>query len=152
MAVVVTLSNHWKYQLGKKQADVSADTFKIILMNDTFAFDPDAHATLADVIASPSGELETGFGYTQQNKELSGGSWAEDDTENKGIRTFDNVTWTASGGSIGPIGSAIIYDETTGSTSPVVSPTVVGCIDFGTDYTIPDGSSFQIQAPVINVG
>jgi len=152
MAVISTLSNYWKYQLGAKQVDVSTDTFKIILMDDTFVFDPDVHATLADVLASPNCELATEFGYTQQSKELTGGSWAEDDTENKGIRTFDNVTWTASGGSIGPTGCAIIYDDSTGSASPVVSPTVVGCIDFGTDYTIPDGSSFQIQAPVINVG
>ena len=151
MSVVITLSNHWKYQLGKKQVDISADTFKIILMDDNFVFDKDAHATLADVIASPSCELETGFGYTQQNKELSGGTWAENDTDDKGIRTFDTVSWTASGGSIGPTGCAIIYDESTGSASPAVSPTVVGCIDFGTDYTIPDGSSFQITAPVISI-
>ena len=65
MAVVCTLSNHWKYQLAKKQVDVNADTFKIILMNDTFAFDKDAHATLADVISSPSAELATGYGNAE---------------------------------------------------------------------------------------
>jgi len=145
MAITVTASNHWKYQLGKKQVDISADTFKIILMNDSFAFDKDAHATLADVTASPSAELATGYGYTRQNKELSGGSWAEDDSEDKGLRTFDNVSWTASGGSIGPTGSAVVYDDTTSD------KTVVGCIDYGTDYTVPDGASFQITAPVISI-
>lgn len=150
MPVVSTVSNHWKYQLGKKAVDVSADTFKIILMDDTFVFDKDVHATLADVISSPSKELATDHGYTQQNKELSGGTWAEDDTGDQGIRTFDDVTWTASGGEIGPAGCAIIYDETTGSVSPVVSPTVVGCIDFGVALTIPDGSSMQIQDIVIS--
>ena len=145
MAITVTASNHWKYQLGKKQVDISADTFKIILMNDSFAFDKDAHATLADVVASPSAELATGYGYTRQNKELSGGSWAEDDSEDKGLRTFDNVSWKASGGSIGPTGSAVIYDDTT------ADKTVVGCIDYGTDYTIPDGASFQITAPAISI-
>jgi hypothetical protein len=145
MAVTCTLSNHWRYQLGKKMVDISADTFKIILVDDAFACDKDAHATLADVVASPSPELETGNGYTQQNKALSGGTWAENDTDDKGIRTFDNVTWTAASGSIGPTGAAIIYDDTT------ADKTVVGCIDFGTDYTIPDGSSLQIQAPVISI-
>lgn len=145
MAVVITLSNHWKYQLGKKLVDVSGDTFKIILMNDAFAFDKDAHATLADVISSPSAELATENGYTQQNKELAGGSWAENDSTDKGIRTFDNVTWTASTGSIGPTGCAVIYDDTS------ADKTVVGCIDFGVDYTIPDGSSLQITAPVISI-
>jgi len=145
MTIVCTISNHWRYQLGKKLVDVSVDTFKAILMNDTFAFDKDAHATLADVIASPSAELATANGYTQQNKELSGGSWAEDDTNDKGIRTFDDVTWTASGGAIGPTGSMVIYDDTT------ADKTVVGCVDFGVDYTIPDGSSLQVQAPVVSV-
>jgi hypothetical protein len=151
MAIVCTLSNHWKYQLGKKQVDVSADTFKIILMNTTFAFDKDTHATLADVISSPSAELATDHGYTQQNKELTGGTWAEDDAGDKGGRTFDNVTWTASTGDIGPTGCAIIYDESSGVASPFVSPTVVGCIDFGADFTIPDGSSLQIQSIIISV-
>ena len=41
--------------------------------------------------------------------------------------------------------SAIIYDDDS------ADDTVVGCIDFGTDYTIPDGSSLQIQAPVISI-
>jgi hypothetical protein len=145
MAITVTLSNHWKYQLGKKLVDISGDDFKIILMNDSFAFDKDAHATLADVIASPSHELATANGYTQQDKALSGGTWAENDTDDKGIRTFDNVSWTASTGSIGPTGSAVIYDDTT------ADKTVVGCIDYGTDYTIPDGASFQITAPVISI-
>jgi hypothetical protein len=145
MAITVTLSNHWKYQLGKKLVDISGDDFKIILMDDSFAFDKDAHATLADVIASPSHELATNYGYTQQNKELSGGTWAENDTDDKGIRTFDDVSWTASGGSIGPTGSAVIYDDTT------ADKTVVGCIDYGTDYTIPDGASLQITAPAISI-
>lgn len=145
MSITNTLSNHWRYQLGAKAVDIANDTFKAILMNATFVFDKDTHATLADVVASPSCELATGNGYTQQNKTLSGGSWAENDTDDKGIRTFDNISWTASGGSIGPTGSLVIYDDTS------ADDTVVGCIDFGTDYTIPDGSTFQIQAPVIEV-
>jgi hypothetical protein len=139
MAVICTLSNHFKYQKNAKQIDLSSDTFKIILMDDTFAFDKDAHATLADVISSPSHELPTGNGYTQQNKTLSGGTLTEDDANDRAFRTFDNVTWTASGGDIGPTGAAVIYDDTTGD------DTVVGCIDFGMDYTIPNGSSLQLQ-------
>ncbi|SEM55658.1 hypothetical protein SAMN04489760_1223 [Syntrophus gentianae] len=145
MAIICTLSNHWRYQLGAKAVDIANDTFKAILMDDTFVFDKDTHATLADVTASPSTELPTGNGYTRQNKTLSGGSWAENDTSDKGVRTFDNISWTASGGAIGPIGSLVIYDDTTSD------DTVVGCIDFGTDYTIPEGSTFQVQAPAIEI-
>ena len=149
MAVVCTTSNHWKYQLGKKQVDINADEFMIILMDDTFVFDPDAHATLADVIASPSAELATAYGYTQQTKLLAGGSLAEDDTNDRAVRIFDNCTWTAAGGSIGPTGCAIIIDNTTGVASPFVSPTCVGCIDFGEALTITDGLSLQLQSIAI---
>jgi hypothetical protein len=145
MSVVCTVSNHWRYQLGKQAVDVSGDTFKIILMDTAFAFNKDTHATLADVISSPSAELPTGFGYTQQNKALSGGTWTEDDTGDKGTRTFDDVSWTASGGSIGPTGCAIIYDDTS------ADDTVVGCIDFGADYTLPNGASLQLQDITIEV-
>ncbi len=140
MAVVSTVSNHWKYQLGKGAVDVSADTFKIILMDDSFAFNKDTHATLADVTASPSDELPTGSGYTQQDKALSGGTWAEDDSGDKGTRTFSAASWTASGGDIGPTGSAVVYDDTS------ADKTVVGCIDFGADITAPDGTVLSVQS------
>lgn len=136
MAVALTVSNHYKYQLAKKLIDLSTDTLKIILMNTTFAFDKDTHATLADVTAD---QLATGFGYTQNDKTLAGGALVEDDANDKGTYTCDDPVWTASGGSIGPTGAAIIYDDTTGD------DTVIGCIDFGTDYTVPDGTNFSIQ-------
>jgi hypothetical protein len=144
MAITVTLSNHYKYQLANKKIDLAADTLKIILMDDSFVFDKDAHADLA-ALGSPTHELPTGNGYTQQNKALSGGTLTEDDDNDKAVRIFDDITWTASGGSIGPTGAAIIYDDTT------VDKTIIGCVDFGTDYTIPDESSLQIQSPTFQV-
>jgi len=136
MAVVSTASNHFKFQLAKKAIDLSADTLKIILMNTTFAFNKDSHATLADVTAD---QLATNYGYTQDNMTLDNKVVTEDDTGDKCSLTCDDVTWTAASGAIGPTGAAIIYDDTT------ADDTIIGCIDFGTDYTIPDGSSFQLQ-------
>lgn len=143
MAVVCELSNHFKHQKGLGAINMEEDVFKIILMNDSFAFDPDAHGTLADVTASPSGELATGYGYTRQAQVLSGGTWANDSVNDQSARTFDTSTWSATGGSIGPTGAAIIYDETT------ADDTIVGCIDFGTDYTVPDNQAIQIITPKI---
>ncbi len=142
MAVTVTISNHAKYQLGLGNLDITNDTLKIILMDDTFAFDQDTHATLADVTAN---QLATANGYTQDDKTLTGVTAAENDTDDKATWTFDNATWTASGGSIGPTGAYVIYDETT------ADDTVIGCVDYGTDYTISDGSSFQAQSVVISI-
>jgi hypothetical protein len=142
MAVVATVPNHFKYLLATKAVDLANDTFKIILMNTTFAFDKDSHALLADVTAD---QLSTGNGYTQDSKTLSGVTVTENDITDKATSVWSDVTWTASGGSIGPSGAAIIYDDT------VANDPVVMCIDFGADFTTPDGFCFQIQAPEIDL-
>jgi len=41
MAVTATLSNHYKYQLGKKQIDLSADSIIVCLMREGFVFNKD---------------------------------------------------------------------------------------------------------------
>lgn len=140
MAIVADTSNHYKYVLLNA---VSGHTFKAILMKTTFAFDRDAHATLADVTAD---QIATNYGYTQNDKTLTTVSVSEDDANDQAQFTCDDVTWTASGGDIGPFGAMIIYDDTDANDA------VVGCIDFGTDYTIVDGSSWTGQDIVINLG
>ncbi|MDF1577670.1 MAG: hypothetical protein P1P81_04400 [Desulfobulbales bacterium] len=141
MAITATMSNHYKFQVKKKLVDESTDVFKVILMNTTFAFNKDTHATLADVTAD---QLATGAGYTQNNKTLVNQVLVEDDVNDRAQFYCDSVTFTAAGGSIGPTGAVIIYDDTT------VDDTVVGCYDFGVDYTIADGSSLQLQNIVFN--
>lgn len=136
MAVTATLSNHFKYQKNVGNINFSSDTIKIILMNDSFAFNKDTHATLADVTAN---QLATEYGYTQNDETLANVSVSEDDTNDKCTVTWDDPSWTASGGSIGPTGSCCLIDDTT------ADDTVIGCIDFGTDYTIPNGTTFSIQ-------
>jgi len=107
MAVTLTLSNHYKYQLMRKQINLSADDLKIILMNNTFTFDKDAHATLADVTAD---QLATSNGYTQNDKTLTGMVLTEDDVNDKGHFVCDDPSWTAAGGDIGPTGASLILD------------------------------------------
>jgi len=142
MAVTATVSNHFKFQLASGNIDFDSDLFKVILMNTTFSFDKDVHATLANVTAD---QLSTGNGYTQNDKTLTGVSVTEDDGNDKAAVTWDNATWTASGGAIGPTGAYILYDDTT------TDDTVVACIDFGTDYTINDGSSIQLQTIAVGI-
>lgn len=141
MAVVTTVPNHYKYLLKTGAIDEANDVFKIILMNTTFAFDKDNHALLSDVTAD---QLATGNGYTQDSKTLTGVTVFEDDDYDLAGTFWDDVTWTASSGDIGPAGAAIIYDDT------VANDPIVMCIDFGSDFTTPDGFSFQIQAPEID--
>ena len=107
MAVVLTLSNHYKYQLMRKQIDLSADDLRIILMDNAFAFNKDTHATLADIDVN---QLATANGYTKNTKALTGLVLAEDDVNDKGHFVCDDVTWTAGGGDIGPTGAACVLN------------------------------------------
>jgi len=144
MAVTRTLSNEFKYELGKGSinfGDTGAGAFRVILMNDTFTFDRTTHGTYLDIKAD---ELDAGNGYAKLDKALTADSvWAQDDVNNKGAISWDDVTWTASGGSIGPSGAAVVLQYDAGNDGD--DSLVVGCIDFGEDITVTDGVSFQLQ-------
>ncbi len=133
------LSNKIKYLMGIKAIDFANDSFKIILMASGFVFDKDTHHGYADVSAS---ELATGYGYTRDTKTLTGVALTEDDTNDRLSVTWSNVTWTASGGDIGPTPGAIIYDDT--PTTPTANP-IVGYIDFGGEQTQVDGGVATIS-------
>lgn len=128
-------SNHIKYLLATGGIDFSSDTFKIILMDSGFTFDIDDHETYSDVSGS---ELSNGNGYTTGGNTLSGVAVTEDDTDDRTEVTWNNTSWTASGGSIGPTPGAIIYDDTDGNDS------IVGYIDFGGEQTQEDGGTATI--------
>src|SRR3989304_4970621 len=134
-------SNHIKFMLAKGDVAFDTDSFKIILMNNSFTFDKDTHATYANVSAS---ELATANGYTVNTKTLAGVAISEDDTNDRSAVTWSNVSWTASGGSIGPSNGAIIFDDTT------VDDSVVGYIDFGAAQTATDGGNFNIINVALN--
>lgn len=137
--MATTVSNKIKYLLAKKAIDFSADSFKIILMQSGFTFNKDTHHGYADVSAS---ELATGNGYTANTKTLAGVAVTEDDTDDRTEVTWSNVTWTASGGSIGPSPGAIIFDDTV--TTPTADP-IVQYIDFGGDQTQAEGGTATIS-------
>lgn len=132
------LSNHYKFMLMTKKIDFVNDTFKLALMATGFTYNKDTHAAWADVSAS---ELAAGNGYTAggATMTLTGGAVTEDDTNDRGQAAFDDVTWTASGGNIGPTPGAIMFDDTT------TDDTIVGYIDFGSDKTAPDGQPLTVQ-------
>jgi hypothetical protein len=142
MPSVTTVPNKFKLLLLNKQIDFSSDAFKIILMNSAFVFDKDIHGLLADVTAN---QIATGNGYTQNAKTLAEVTVAQDNVNDMATVTWSDVTWTAAGGSIGPTGGAIVYDDT------ATDKPIVMCIDFGDDCTTADGYSFQIKTPKLTI-
>jgi hypothetical protein len=90
----------------------------------------------ATVTITSRDELADGNGYA--DAALSGGALTEDDANDRAEYTCNDVTWTASGGDIGPSPGAIIWDD------EATDDPVVGYLDFGADQTAASGSTFNI--------
>lgn len=136
MSVVTKYSHQFLLECIRKEHDIEDDTLKIALMDTTFAFDPDTHATWADCSAS---EIANGNGYTTGGETLTGVVASIDAVGNKVDIAATSVTWTASVGAIPTVGSAVIYNDTH------INKTVVMCIDFGADYDTYVDKLFQIN-------
>jgi len=129
-------SNEYLDELHKGNVDWDNDSFKAVLMDTGYTFDRDTDSTYSDISAD---ELGTGNGYTQNTKTLSNVTVTQSNTNNRFEITFDDVSWTASGGSIGPSPCMLIIDDTHGS------DIVVGCVWFGADRTATDGNTFDVE-------
>jgi hypothetical protein len=142
------VANKARYCLAVKAIDFDNDSFKAILMDTGFTFDPDTHHGYADISAS---ELGTGFGYTQNTKTLAGVTVTENDTTNRCEITCNDVTWTASGGDIGPTPGMIIFDDTVSAAGDVPNDPIIGYIDFGGEITQVDGGTLTIKNIQIDI-
>ena len=111
--------------------DFDLHTFKIALSNT--APNVATHAVLADVT-----EIAAGNGY-------SAGGTATSITTSETTGTAKvvgtDVTFTASGGSIGTFRYAILYNDT--PTSP--ADPLIAYWDYGTSLTITSGNSFLVD-------
>lgn len=135
-------ANRLKYLMASGSIDFSSDAFKIILMESGFVFDKDTHHQYSDVSGN---ELPTLNGYTVGGATLAGVTITENDAADRTDVTWNNVSWSASGGPIGPASGAIIYDDTDGNDS------IVGYIDFLNDYTQIDGGTFTVANIAVRI-
>lgn len=67
----------------------------------------------------------------------------ENDTTDKADIEWDNISWTADGGDIGPTPGAIILDNTANF--------IVGYLDFDGDKTATDGNDFEITNIALHI-
>lgn len=135
-------SNKIKYLLATGVVDFLNDTFKIALMGSGFIFNKDTHHSYTDISAS---ELANGNGYTAGGATLAGVAVTEDDVDDRTEITWNNPSWTAAGGPIGPAAGAVIYDDTH------VDKPIVGYIDFGSDYTQVDGGTATLASVQVTI-
>lgn len=86
-------------------------------------------------------ELATNYGYTRDTKVLATLVLTEDDTNDRGEMTCADVTWTASGGTIGPTPGAILYDDSDGTTPDCI----IGYLNFGSEQQAAAGADFTLS-------
>jgi hypothetical protein len=89
-------------------------------------------------------EIGAGNGYSSGGATSTVSSYSQSGGVAKLVLT--DVTWTASGGSIGPFRYAVIYNDT--PTSP--ADPLVGWVDYGAARTLGDGESFTVDFSASN--
>lgn len=117
--------------LAEKVHNLDADTLMVLLSNTA----PNAatHAVKAD-----ASEISGGNGYT------AGGADTLNATSRSGAVTSvtgTDITWTASGGTIGPFRYAVLYNDT--PTSP--ADPLIGWWDYGSAVTLQIGEQFVVD-------
>lgn len=130
MPVSISLYNH----TAKRFADGSnavGDTYKVMLC--TSATFTAADTTLAGITKT---EVASGNGYTTGGATLANVA-VTTVTTNDAKFDADDVTWTASGGSL-TASYGILYDDTDTNDPPVAF------IDFGGSQSAGDGTDFKI--------
>jgi hypothetical protein len=129
MASVIT-NNYKKNLLDLAVAGVTA--LKMMLLTDSHSTNVDTMDFINDV----SGNEITGTGYTAKGKALTGVTTAQDDTDNEGVLTSDNISWTTSSFTAR---YAVLYDDTnTASTSRIWA-----IYDLGANKVV-DGGTFLL--------
>lgn len=108
-----------------------ADTCKVMLSNAA----PDA---AADEVRADATEITAEHGYS------SGGASATNigsQTSGTFALAGTDITWTATGGTIGPFQYAILYNDT--PTSP--ADPLIGWWDYGSPITLSDTQTFTVD-------
>ena len=135
------LTNHYLFQLMSGSIDWANDTFSCLLMDTSFSFNRDTHATLADVVAN---EISSTGGYARDELIVTGVT--ENDTDNTCDVAVDDLAWTPSGADYDDTVGVIVFDDTS------ADDTVVGFIDFGVVETPEDLITFQVTGLDIRLG
>lgn len=121
--------------LGRGVHDLDADALKVVLTNTAPAA---TDAVLADLT-----EIAAGNGYAAGGAAVASTAYAE--TSGTAKLAGNVVTFTASGGSVGPFRYAALYN--TVPTSPLKP--LIGWFDYGSSVTLADGESFNVAATTL---
>ena len=135
-------SNEILLQLATAQ--FQGQSFRIILMDETFVFDVANHRWYQDV---SSDELAEGNNYLTGGLDLETLSITE-------YATYVDVAWDtvlfeALGGDVGPTAGAMIICKADDEYDEYDAEWIVGYIEFPAVYTIPQDGGIQITIPTV---
>jgi hypothetical protein len=119
--------NAFSENIAEKVHKLDTDVLKLMLTNTA--------PVATNTIKSDITEIGAGNGYTAGGTALNVTASAQSSGTYKLVA--DDVTFTASGGSIGPFRYAVLYNDT--QTSP--AKPLIYWIDYGSSLTLNDGDS-----------
>lgn len=117
------------YQLMRAGINLASDTMKVALVTSSYTPNQDSHDFFNDVTNEVSGT-----GYTAGGATLASPTVTQDNTNNLAYFDATDSAWTITT-SIVPRGAVIYKDTGSAATSPLLC-----YIDFGSDYTISNGT------------
>ena len=133
MAVTISLYDHTVKKLVNKEWIYT--TLRVMLLNNSATFTA-ANTTLSQVSNAGAYQV-SGNGWTAGGETLANCAVTVV-TTNDAKLDADDISVTASGGTIGPAYKAVIYDDTDSSDAPLAF------IDFGGSQQAGDSTPFKI--------
>lgn len=126
--------NCFVQDVGQKVHNLNSDTLNIMLTNVAPVATNTVYSNLTD--------LSTGNGYTAGGAQATSNTY----TQTAGLATLlaNSVTFTATGGSIGPFRYAVIYNNTASGKN------LIGWWDYGSSVTLTSGQTFTISLDPVN--
>ena len=121
--------------IHEKKHNLGSDTLKVLLTNTAPSL---SNTQKSDI----SGELSTANGYTAGGATVTVTSSAQ----SSGLYTLiaSDVTWTATGGSIGPFRYAVFYNDTASNDE------LIGYLDYGYSVTVASGQTFTLDFDAVS--
>lgn len=125
--------NSFKETLPEKVHNLGADTLKFMLTNTA--------PSLSNTVKTDITEIAAGNGYTAGGATIT----VTSSTQTGGTYSLviATTTFTAAGGTIGPFRYVVMYNDT------ATNDELICYLDYGTNYTLPDGQSFPINAGTV---
>jgi hypothetical protein len=126
--------NAFVADVANKVHNLGADTLKIMLTNTAPA--------ATNAIKTDITEIAAGNGYAAGGAAVT----VTSSTQSSGTYKLigNNVTFTASGGTIATFRYAVIYNST------AASGNLIGWWDYGTSVSVTNGNAFQVQLDAAN--